>query len=85
VESVWSDYDFAAKAYLRRDDNAAQQRAAPLQSLRRQRLAVFTLEYAAPNDAAWVEQLIGRSRTKGFVPYVSTIGLDRVFSHTLPR
>ena len=46
--------------------------------------AVFTLEYtAADRGAPWPAELIRRSRARGFIPYVSTIGLDQVSTHTL--
>jgi len=44
---------------------------------------VFTLEYAAADGGPGPAELIRRSRARGFVPYVSTIGLDRVSTHTL--
>jgi endo-alpha-1,4-polygalactosaminidase (GH114 family) len=43
---------------------------------------VFTLEYAAGGDPGPAE-LIRRARARGFVPYVSTIALDQVSTHTL--
>ena len=47
----------------------------------------FTLEYAGEYAGAdgglAPAELIRRSRARGFVPYVSTIGLDQVSTHTL--
>ncbi len=83
MESVWTDYDFGAKRYLRRDAAEAEKRATLLSSVAARGLVALTLEYAPPDDPRWVAQLIGAARTRGFVPYVSTIGLDRVFTHTL--
>ncbi|MBI3637999.1 MAG: endo alpha-1,4 polygalactosaminidase [Candidatus Rokubacteria bacterium] len=83
VESVWTDYDFAAKRYLRRDDADAARRATRLEALAARGVPVLTLEYAPGDDADWIKTLIGKSRARGFVPYVSTIGLDRVFEATL--
>ena len=40
---------------------------------------------APPDDAAWTARLIDTARGRGFVPYVSTIGLDQVFTGTLSR
>jgi hypothetical protein len=85
VESVWSDYDFAARAYRARMERDGEARAAALDRLRALGLPVLVLEYAPPGDGAWVQSLIGRARARGFVPYVSTIGLDRVYTHTLDR
>jgi uncharacterized protein (TIGR01370 family) len=84
VESVWTDYDFATKRYRPRAAADARARAARLDRLVARGVPVLTLEYAEPTDRPWIETLIRRAREHGFVPYVSTIGLDRVFTFTLP-
>ena len=84
VESIWTDYDFVAKAYLVRSDDEAELRAGLLTRVLGLGLPVFTLEYtAAERDAPWPAELIRRSRARGFIPYVSTIELDQVSTHTL--
>ena len=35
------------------------------------------------NDAAWTQSLITKTRAAGLIPYISTIGLDKVFTQTL--
>lgn len=85
VESIWTDYDFAAKRYLRREAADAARRATRLEALAARGVPVLTLEYAPGGDAAWITTLIARHRARGFVPYVSTIGLDRVAGFTLGR
>lgn len=79
LESVWTDYDFSARRYLRRDAPAAEARAASLAAVTRAGVRGLTLEYADGSDATWTADLVARSRARGFVPYVATIGLDRVF------
>ena len=84
LESVWSDYDFKARAYRVRPAEEAESRAGLLARVSALGVPVFTLEYtAAEPGASWPVELIRRSRARGFVPYVSTIGLDRVSVHTL--
>jgi hypothetical protein len=83
LESVWTDYDFAAKRYLRRDVAAADARAAELAAVARDGVRPLALEYADPDDAAWIADLLAHSRARGFVPYVATLALDRVFTAPL--
>ena len=84
LESIWTDYDFKAKAYRVRPADEAEARALLLARVVALGLPVFTLEYtAADRGAPWPAELIQRSRARGFIPYVSTIGLDQVSTHTL--
>ena len=84
LESIWTDYDFKAKAYRVRPADEAEARALLLARVVALGLPVFTLEYtAAERGAPWPAELIRRSRARGFIPYVSTIGLDQVSTHTL--
>ena len=84
LESIWTDYDFKAKAYRVRPADEAESRALRLNRVVALGLPVFTLEYtAAARGAPWPAELIQRSRARGFIPYVSTIGLDQVSTHTL--
>jgi len=85
VESVWTEYDFAGKAYRPRAEDDARQRVTLARRVSDLGLPVLTLEYAPPEQGPWVRRLIGLARGEGFVPYVSMIGLGRVFTHTLPR
>ena len=83
LESVWTDYDFKAKAYRVRPAEDAESRAAQLGRVAALGMIAFTLEYAAADGGLTPAELIRRSRARGFVPYVSTIGLDQVSTHTL--
>jgi hypothetical protein len=84
LESIWTDYDFKAKAYRVRPADEAESRALLLARVVALGLPVFTIEYAAADRGApWPAELIRRARARGFVPYVSTIGLDQVSTHTL--
>jgi hypothetical protein len=83
LESVWTDYDFKAKAYRVRPPEEAESRVALLGRVAALGLPVFTLEYAAVGGGLTPAELIRRSRARGFVPYVSTIGLEQVSTDTL--
>ena len=83
-ESIWSNYDFAARKYLVRPPEEAAMRAAPLRRLIARGLPVLTLEYAPPDEHQAIAAMIARSRRETFVPYVATIGLGEVFTFTLP-
>jgi hypothetical protein len=84
LESIWSDYDFKTQRYRVRPADEAEARAAPLARVAALGLPVFTIEYAAAEPGArWPAEMIRRARARGFVPYVSTIGLDRVSLLTL--
>ncbi len=84
LESIWTDYDFEARAYRVRADDEAESRARLLARVVALGLPVFTLEYTeGDRGAPWPAELIRRSRARGFIPYVSTIELDRVSTHTL--
>jgi uncharacterized protein (TIGR01370 family) len=86
LESIWTDYDFKAKAYRARPVDEAEARALLLARVVARGLPAFTIEYAAADrGASWPAELIRRARARGFVPYVSTIGLDQVSTHTLAR
>ena len=83
VESILTDYDFKAQRYRARAPEAARERAAALRRVTALGLPVLALEYAPPDDAAWTQSLIAKTRAAGLVPYISTIGLDKVFTQTL--
>lgn len=83
LESIWTDYDFKARAYRVRATADAEARAARLAPVTALGLPVFTLDYADGREVGRVADLIRLARGRGFVPYVSTIGLDQVSTDTL--
>jgi hypothetical protein len=83
LESIWTDYDFKQKTYRLRPAAEAEARAALLGPLTALGLPVFTIEYAAADGGPVAADLIRRSRARGFVPYLATIGLDQVSTRTL--
>lgn len=49
-------------------------------------LPVLTLDYASEDQPSLAQDAIAHARRKGFIPYVSTIHLDRIHHHALdPR
>lgn len=46
-------------------------------------LPVLTLDYAPEDRPDLVRDAVALARRKGFVPYVSTLALDRIYTHTL--
>ena len=86
AESLRSGYDFATKTYRmqsERDytDILGQIRAA---RARRPALAVMTLDYWQPEDAATIRSLYALERANGFLPYVAAISLDAVHPEPPP-
>jgi len=79
TESVFTDYDFAAKAYRRRDDAGSAERVQTMAKARKDaRLPIYVIEYADPEQAALRAELAGLNRAQGFVPFVADIGLTRL-------
>lgn len=80
AESVASRYDFATRTY-RRASKAEYAAVVELLKAARERhpsLGVLTLDYWWPSDTAKVRSIYELERRNGFVPYVSTVGLDTV-------
>jgi hypothetical protein len=48
-------------------------------------IVVLTLDYAGPGQGDLARECIEFSRTRKFVPYVSTYELDRIFYYALGR
>jgi uncharacterized protein (TIGR01370 family) len=87
IEDLSYEYDFAKKSYravapaVRNILVAAARKAQAANP----KLTVLTLDYATPDQKSNIREAIRYSRSKGFVPYVSTLKLDQVFYHTLAR
>lgn len=79
-ESVYADYDFAAKRYGRVDEGTYRQQVELLQAAARRqpKLKVLTLDYWDPDDAAGIAEIYRIQAANGFSPYVATVELDRL-------
>jgi len=79
-ESVYADYDFAAKKYGKVDEPTYRQQVEILQAAARRqpKLKVLTLDYWDPNDAAGIAEIYRVQAANGFSPYVATVELDKL-------
>lgn len=80
AESVLGRYDFGTRTY-RRASKAEYAEVVELLKAMQERhpsLGVLTLDYWWPSDTAKVRSIYDLERRNGFVPYVSTVGLDTV-------
>lgn len=85
-ESVYTDYDFARKTYNLVPTSLYQNQVALLKAAKVQNptLAIYTLDYWNRNDIKKIAFIYKTQRDNGFVPYVSTIGLDELVAEPLP-
>lgn len=79
-ESVYTDYDFKAQIYGRVPDTLYRQQTSILQGAKEATpaLRVMTLGYWDPLDAKGIAGIYAVQRASGFLPYVSTIELDKI-------
>ena len=79
-ESVYADYDFAAKTYRKVPDALYQEQVAILTRAMEKNsdLGVLTLDYWDPADTATIAEIYRIQRENGFSPYVATVELDRI-------
>ena len=79
-ESVYSDFNFVKKIYQRVNTPLYQSQVVTLKNLKKQhpRLGIFTLDYWHENDPKGLKQIYEIQRKNGFIPYVSTIQLDKI-------
>ncbi len=87
IEDLSFEYDFEKKEYraVKPEVRHALVAAARKGLAANPALTVLTLDYATPDQKERIKEAISYSRSKGFVPYVSTLALDQVFFHTLGR
>lgn len=79
-EAMATRWNFATRGYDRLSDTDWQWQAERLRAAKAKNpaLALLTLDYWDPADAAGVRALYTRERAAGFVPYVSVLALDRI-------
>lgn len=87
IEDLSFEYDFEKKEYRAVQPQVRQALVAAARKglAANPALTVLTLDYATPDQKERIKSAISYSRSKGFVPYVSTLALDKVFYHTLVR
>ncbi len=87
IEDLSFEYDFEKKEYRAVPPQVRQALVAAARKglAANPALTVLSLDYATPDQKERIKEAISYSRSKGFVPYVSTLALDQVFYHTLGR
>lgn len=84
AESVFSTLDFERDTVRVRSEQEYAKEIALLQRAKNKfGLEVFTLDYLPPANDNQIQAVIARSRSLGFLPYISTKELDRIYSYTL--
>lgn len=79
-ESVYTKYNFQLKKYEKVTDEDYDWQVNKLKEAKRQNplIEVFTLDYWDPNDTDFIKEIYKIERENGFVPYVSTVDLQKV-------
>jgi polysaccharide biosynthesis protein PelA len=79
-ESVYASYNSGKKTYTKVDDAVYRDQVVALQTAQHDNpdLKIFTLDYADPSDQKEIRDIYRTERANGFIPYVSTNGLDRL-------
>lgn len=79
-ESVYTDYDFEQKTYRLVEPSTFEKQVLLLQNALKinPNIGIYTLDYWNPKDNNMIRQIYKVQRSKGFIPYVSTIKLDRI-------
>ena len=80
-ESVYSGYDFANKTHQQIAPTEYQWQVMQLQNAKRinPRLQIYTLDYWDMDDVAGIQKIYKIQRDNGFIPYVSTVELNKLF------
>lgn len=79
-ESVFADYNFDTKTYQRVPEAQYRRQVKLLKAAKAiaPRLRIFTLDYWRPDDLQGIKRIYRAQRRNGFLPYVSTVKLQRV-------
>ena len=84
AESIFTDYDFKAKRVrLRPESEYAGYLNLLSSAQKKHNLVILTLDYTDAESEGEIRNVIRKSRDNKFVPYVSTIGLDKIHFNTL--
>jgi len=86
AESLFSSVDFETNMVRLRPEAEYQDTLEKLRSVRSTAgVQVFTLDYLADASLTEREVVLQRSRRESFVPYISTVQLDRIFTLALEQ
>ena len=81
-ECVYTDYNFKTKKYYFVDKNEYEDQVRLLKNAAKvnPRLKIFTLDYWYENDKKTIEKIYTVEKGNGFIPYVSTISLNKIIT-----
>lgn len=79
-ESLYTTYDFEQKIYKPVELELYQKRLSLLQGVKKRnpRVVIYSLDYWDEQDIKKIKQIYETEVKNGFIPYVSTISLDKV-------
>lgn len=85
IEGLYSSFAGAEQGYVKVDQQTRDILLAQVEEgvNVNPSLTVLTLDYADSTQVDLAQEAIAFSRSKGFIPYVSTLELDQIFLHTL--
>ena len=80
AESLYTHYNFETKKHSLAPKEIYDEQVRFLQKIQQKnpKLLVFTLDYWNENDASGISKIYEAERKNGFIPYVSTIDLNKV-------
>lgn len=80
AESLYTHYDFATKKHVLAPKNIYDEQVKFLQDIKKKQpnLLIFTLDYWDENDPKGISKIYAAERGNGFIPYVSTLELNKV-------
>lgn len=80
AESIRTDFDFATKTYAFVEEEEYRRQVELLNAVRTAHpdLQIMSLDYWYPADTETIRKIYRIQRENGFLPYVSTVELDRV-------
>ena len=79
-ESIYTDYNFETKTYQRVEEELYQNQVRVLKKAQKKnpKLEIYTLDYWYPEDKEAIKEIYNTERKNGFIPYVSTIELNKI-------
>lgn len=81
AESICNSYDFGKKKYFTVSPEAYAFEVKRLHGLKKinPRMLVMTLDYCDENDQARKREIMKIQKKNGFIPYIATLALDKVY------
>jgi len=82
AESLMTDISFKDKSYKKRPEKVYLATIKKLRELQdiNPKLLLFSLDYWNPKDTEEIKEIYKTERENGFIPYVSTINLNKIYT-----